>query len=551
MDPSNEAIAYRHEADAFDVRASARRLGLAIRNHIPLIAASCAVSLLLVLTYVKVFPPIYTAEVIVSGEANDDNARNNYYALWNIFRKGDLKSEPELMTSRSVAQAVVEALDLKFDDVYHPVLTHIGYLWTESWLGKGYRRAKEWLWPPDPSEYKPTDAEIDRARTIEAFRAGMELRPIGSSTVGRFIVRAPTYRAADYANKAIAIYLEQRRAVGSAEAETAYLSLKAELDRAAGELAEAEREKIAFDRANGLTVEFERDKVLLGKWGELRGTIYDLEATIAAGEAGLAVIREQLRNEPREIISSRTIQESRVRGLMLTREFELNANVQALRERFRPDSPEVQEAERLLQETRTALAAEPERIELGQNKVLNPSWQSLKQQEQNLVAQLESNRATLAKRRTAFDKLTARMDSLPAIFAKAHAVGRKREAAEGRYKMLNERFMMADVSRATALSAPASLRVVDFASPPMKKSWPDLKILLPAALLVGLLFGVGLAVTAEMFSARVTRDRLSAQRDMPIYAVVGRPAATASGGETPAPEAGARVTALGRLRKSG
>jgi uncharacterized protein involved in exopolysaccharide biosynthesis len=548
MDQTSEAVPYRHDVDAFDVQASLRRLREAVSGHLVLIAASALVSLGLALVYVKVFPPIYRAEVVISGEANDDKSRDSYYALWNIFRKGDLKNEPELMTSRGVVREVVEKLDLKFDDVYHPVLTQIGYLWTQSWLGRTYRKAKEWIWAPDPSEYKPTEAEIDRARTIEAFREGVTLTPVGSSTIGLLSVKAPSYRAAEFANKLIDVYLVQRREVGSTEAETSYLSLKAELEKAAKELTEAEREKVAFDKANGLTVEFERDKVLLGKWGELRGAIYDLEATIAAGEAGLAVIRGQLRDEPREIINTRTIQASRVRGLMQTREFELNASVQTLQERYRPDSPEVVEAKRLLEETRAMLAKEPELTELGQSKVINPSWQALKQQEQALVAQLESNKATLAQRRAAYGQLSQRMDALPAIFANAHVVARKREAAEVRYKMLNERFMMADVSRATAMSAPSSLRVVDYAAPPMKKSWPDLKILLPAALLVGLLFGVGIAVLAEMFSARATRDRLATFRDMPIYAVVGRSPAPAEGAP-PEPDK-TSGTALGRLRRT-
>lgn len=507
--------------DSFDVQASLRRLRQTVLGHIPMIVVTVIVTLALVLLYVRLFPPIYSAEVLIAGEAQEDSSRTNYYAAWDVFRKGDIKSEPTLMTSRTVAQRVVEELDLKFDDVHHSVLTHLAYLWTESWVGRQYRSLKEWVFPPDPSEYKATAAEIDRARTIEAYRLSMVLQPVGTSNIGRLIVRAPSHRAAEFANKTIEVYLLQRRQVSSEEAETAYQSLKAELERVSVALAEAENEKLDFDRRNGLSVEFERDKVLLSKWGEMRTTIADLEAQISSAVASLAVIERNLANEPVEVVSGRTLQESRVRSLMQQREFELNTTLQGMAERYRPDAPELMETQRLLAEARAALAREPERSELAQTKVLNPAHQTLRAQQQQLNATLASNRAMLSLRRNDFAALSARLDSLPQLFREAQGIARKRDALEARYRLLNERFMMADVSRSAATRSPSSLRVVDFAAPPMKKSWPDLKILLPAAVVVGLLFGVGLAVLAEMFSAKVTRGRLATRRDLPLYAVVG------------------------------
>ncbi len=549
IDAKTEAIPYQHEADAFDVQASMRRLRDAVLNHIPLIAITCAVSLGLVLVYIKAFPPTYKAEVTVVGEANEDSTRSGYYQLWNLFRKTDIKSEPELITSRAVVKTVVEDLDLKFDDVYHPILTQIGYLWTQSLPGRAWKRVKESVFQPDPSEYKPTPEEIDRARTMEAFREGVSLEPVGNTTVGKLVVKAPTYRAAEFANKVIDVYLAQRRALGSAEAEGAYNSLKQELDRAGAALAAVEREKVAFDQENGLTVDFERDKVLLGKWGDLRGSVGDLEAQNESIAAGLAVVEQHLQSEPREVVNARTVQESRVRGMMQTREFELSSTLKSLGERYRPDSPEIQETERLLAATQAAIAKEPEKVELSQNRVLNPTHLALRQQQQNLQTQLESNKALLAKKRVQLAQLSKRLDALPEVSSKAHVIGRKREALEARFRMLTERFMMADVSRTAVLSAPASMRVVDYAQPPMRKSWPDLKILLPAALLVGLLFGIGLAVMAEVFSARVTRDRIAGRRDLPIYAVVGLRALGARKlAGPPQLQGGAAPSALLRLR---
>jgi EAL domain-containing protein (putative c-di-GMP-specific phosphodiesterase class I)/uncharacterized protein involved in exopolysaccharide biosynthesis len=526
MDAPAPATTYR-DADSFDIQTSIRTLRQAVFGHVPMIVLTVVVTLSLVLLFVKLFPPIYRAEVLIAGEAQEDQSRTNYYAAWDVFRKGDLKSEPTLMTSRTVAQQVVEQMDLKFDDVHHSVLMHLGYLWTESWLGQRYRALKEWVFPPDPSEYTPTPQEIDRARTIEAYRQSMALVPVGNTTIGRLVVKGPTHRVSEYANKTIDVYLQLRRQVSSDEAETAYQSLKTELDRVSVALVGAEEEKQQFDRRNNLSVEFERDKVLLGKWGELRSTIGELDAQVASAVASLKVIEANLANEPAEIVNGRTFQESRVRTLLQQREFEQSTQLAALQERYRPDSPEVLEAQRLLAESRAQLAREPERSELVQSKMVNPAHQALRSQQQQLTAQLAAARAQLNLRRSDFNSLTARLDALPAVFREAHALSRKRDALEARYRLLNERFMMADVSRTATTRNPSSLRVVDYAAPPMRRSSPNLKLLLPAAVVVGLIFGVGLALLAELFSAKVTRDRLAGRRDMPVYAVVGSSALAA------------------------
>jgi uncharacterized protein involved in exopolysaccharide biosynthesis len=127
MDAPAPATTYR-DADSFDIQTSIRTLRQAVFGHVPMIVLTVVVTLSLVLLFVKLFPPIYRAEVLIAGEAQEDQSRTNYYAAWDVFRKGDLKSEPTLMTSRTVAQQVVEQMDLKFDDVHHSVLMHLGYL---------------------------------------------------------------------------------------------------------------------------------------------------------------------------------------------------------------------------------------------------------------------------------------------------------------------------------------------------------------------------------------------------------------------------------------
>jgi uncharacterized protein involved in exopolysaccharide biosynthesis len=182
-----------------------RRARRAIVRNVWLSALSCIVALVLLFVYQRAFPPVYSAEAVLQAELDQDIVRSTYYANWNVFRKGDMKSEPALVTSGRVVEAVVKDLNLKFDDVHHTFLIHLTYLWTDSWLGKKYRSFKEWLFPPDPSAYKPTPEEIEFARTVDAFRKSVDVDLLPNTTLARIARtvaqaqggRAPVARTAD------------------------------------------------------------------------------------------------------------------------------------------------------------------------------------------------------------------------------------------------------------------------------------------------------------------------------------------------------------------
>ena len=520
MDPMKEAIPYQPELDPIDWRTSARRARNAVVRHVPLILMSVAVSFLLLFAYVRLFPPVFKAEALLQAEPDSDTNRNEYYSLWNLFRKADMKSEPELMTSGRVAKLVVTDMNLKFDDVHHTMLTQIGYLWTESWVGKKYRAFKEWLFPPDPAMGKATPEEIDFARTVDSFRDGIKVESVAGTSMARVIVLAPTFRAGEIANRTIDIYLAERVRMFRAEADKAVKTLQGEVQRASAELEAIDRQKFEFDSKHKVVLDFEKDKLLVADWVKLQSSVNDVKGTIAGLEASLAVVEAQLAVESAEIVRGKTQQDSKGKGLMQGREYELVATLQAMRERYRPDSPDIQQLERQLAEVRGSLASEPDKVTVAQETIVNPAYTELRARQQSIKTQLASAQATLAAKRKPMEELEKRMNEYPQMVKTITEFGRVREGLESRYKLLRDRLMMADVSRAAVASAPASIRVIDYAGMPIRASWPKMIILVPAALALGLFLGFGMALLAELFSTSVNRDRLSSRPEYPVYAVI-------------------------------
>lgn len=508
------------ELDAIDWRTPLRRVRRAIVRHVRLIMLSGLSAMLLLVIYERIFPQVFIAEAVLQAEVDQDVVRSAYYANWNIFRKGDMKSEPALVTSGPVMQGVVKALDLKFNDVHHSFLTHVTYLWTDSWLGQHYRSFKEWLFPPPPGAYQPTAAEIETARTADAFKDGVAVEVVPGTTFARVVVKAPNARVAEYANKVVDVYMAERTKLFRTEADAAYKSLEVEVARAGTELAALDQKRLEFDVANKVVLDFEKDKLVVGSWSALQSSINDIKASIASLEASRSVIERQLASEPAEIVSGNRLEGSRAKALLQAREVELSAALVQTRERYVADSPEVAQLERFLAETRALLKQEPALVDVGQDRIVNPLRTDLRQRLNGVLAQLASARATLAEKQVPLGELETRIGQIPSLVKQITELNRSRESLELRYKLLRERAMMADVSRATVSTSAQSVHVIDYARPPMKASWPRNIILMPAALGMGLLVGMLAAVLHELFSTKVNRDRLLAHRGMPVYAVI-------------------------------
>ncbi len=74
----SEAIPHRPEADSFDVRRAWQTLVMAVASHKRLIAVVTALTMLLVLGYIMIWPPVYSAGVTLTAGSDDDHSRETF-----------------------------------------------------------------------------------------------------------------------------------------------------------------------------------------------------------------------------------------------------------------------------------------------------------------------------------------------------------------------------------------------------------------------------------------------------------------------------------------
>lgn len=517
-----EAIPHRPEADVFDLRRSWERIKVSMLGHYRLVIFTSLCTVALVLAYIVVWPPIYQANVAIIADSPDDRQREEFYNHWNLFRLDYLPDEVALMTANSVLEDVVDELDLSYNDVYHPFLSHAAYLWGESWIGKTYRSVKYFFFPKPVGPYTPTEEEIERARIVRDFKEGVALVPLPGTNAGNLVVRAPSPRVAEIANTLVDTYLEHRESRFINEAQTAYDSLEEVTSQARAELDAVEAELEQYYSDNTMLLAFEKDRVEVSQWLEKRAAIVDMEASLAAMEKTLSEVDRQLGIENAEIVSNRVYTRNPVKSTLEGQLSQLNLSLAQTKLRFRPDSPEVKEIEDQIASVEQLILAEEERQEQQRSLILSDTYESLRQRRNLLMAEIEGAHARLAVERAASDELEAQVREIPGRMTVSQSLAREREVLQKKYMALQDKLMVAAVSLATVQSAPPALRVIGSAQVPEKPYWPKTKLFLPAALLVGALVGATLALLLDLVSGPVSRYNVSAVRSDGVYAIVSR-----------------------------
>src|SRR6185369_17439934 len=144
---------------------------------------------------------------------------------------------------------------LTYDDVYHPPLSHLTYLWEKSLVGRTYRSIKRSIFPPGPG--MPNEADIMLGRTIVDMRAGIAIDPIAEANVGHLNVRGPSRKVAAIANRVAEVYLKQRAQRYEDEAQRAYTILAGQVKLAGQDLQAVERKRLAYTTSHHLMFDFE------------------------------------------------------------------------------------------------------------------------------------------------------------------------------------------------------------------------------------------------------------------------------------------------------
>ncbi|MDO9091244.1 MAG: GNVR domain-containing protein [Rubrivivax sp.] len=534
----------RRDADSFDVRGAVRSIIDAAQLHRLLVIVVMLLTLLVVLLYMWVWPPVYRSDATIMGERDIDSSRDSFYTGWNVFRKDDHRTELELMVSGPVLAEVATKLKLSYDDVYHPFSSHLSYIWERSWVGSNYREFKAWLWPPEADAPKPEDLEL--GRIVVGLRAGISLEPVHEAIVGRLGVRGPNRRVAEVANAIVDTYLVQRTVRYQKEAQQALNVLNPEVERAAAELQDIEGRRVAFANQHGLSFDLQRENQEVKALTEMDQNMASTRVKVASLQAGLAELTSQLQREPATKKTATVYEADVIHESLRARRLDVQTTLLTMRNRYREDSPEIVELRSSLAQLDQMIGSSAQRIEKASTETLNTTQQQMEATANNLRAELASARASMAAMEQVTSSLRQRVANVPELQSTLRGFDRELLLATEKYNQLTIKRAQAMVSAVTTQAAIPSIRVVEYATPPSQKSWPKPKLMIPAALVVGLMLGVAVAQIKRFASGRVRRGFWGRRSgDALVYGVVAAATDWHPLSVTARPDAGATLSGGG------
>ena len=133
--------------------------------------------------------------------------------------------------------------------------------------------------------------------------------------------------------------------------------------------------------------------------------------------------------------------------------------------------------------------------------------------EQGLALQIRSLGVTQ-------DQLSRRLAVIPGVEVQSARLERERSSIADVWQMLRTRLQEAEVAEAVRLP---SVRIVDAASAPYRPSWPRVPVNLALGLVMGLGFGLALAILRELRDSRL-HERVEVERTvgLPVLAMIPR-----------------------------
>ena len=509
------------ETDMFDFVGTVRFFGDSIRFNINLILLTTALVLGLAFTYHMVWPPVYTAEAVIMVERSEDTQRDAFYQEWNVFRKGDARTEVGLIDSGAIIRRVIEAENLSYDDVYHPLMSQLKYFWEESWLGRGYNRVKEIFFGPREADILLTKEQQELGKTVEDMKSAISVEIAGDLLMANILTRGPSARISDITNTWMDTYLDWRKEQGILEARDALESLDRQLDRVNAEIQETSEKRVEFLRTHNLVFDFNKEAMQIEKIVELETAIAATERRISVINSSLQDIRSQLQSEPEQRVVSSIVELNDLRETAKKKRLELESTLIRDLYRFRSDSPEIARLRAQIEDLDKLIQDNPETLERGKTLSTNPIRAELLMRQSSLQTEHEGLVAELEGMNRQLKEMNEALTTAPALLAELLDLDRRYAVAQQVYQVLLTKRSQADVSLVAQESAAPTVRIVDYAAPVAGKSWPTAKILYPVALVLGIVLGMFAAVVKHLFSGRISLGHMQESRyGLPLLAVL-------------------------------
>jgi uncharacterized protein involved in exopolysaccharide biosynthesis/Mrp family chromosome partitioning ATPase len=464
-----------------------------VRKQIRLILGLVTISVGCAALAVLLQTPIYTASATLQIERQAPRVApvrdvQEVDASTTFERYDYYETQFQILKSRVLAARVIQALHLEDDPRLAP---------ETSWISSGIAalRARFSRRPRAELEGSGREFGVDGS-LIDRYLASLSVTPVKGSrlvTVS-FSSRSPAL-AASVANAHVDQYLESLLEQRSGLAEKAKEILDAELEKARGRLAEAERALNEFRRRSGVVaVEGERTDVASSRFEDLNARYTAAQAERIAWESQYRLIESGKEESLPEVVSSKMIQDLKQEVARA------EAERAELGRIFEPAYPKMAAAIAREQQLKARLREEIGKIVEG----IRSSYLAAKNREEALARSLAEQRQVVLAQKD--------------VGAEYAVLERDVETARSLYNDLLRRVRDLDVAGATQFG---NISIVEPAAVPRVPSSPRKLLTLGVTAAASLLAGVLLAFVRERLDSTLkTAEDVERSLGLPTLGIV-------------------------------
>lgn len=320
--------------------------------------------------------------------------------------------------------------------------------------------------------------------------------------------------AVQFVNTLSKVFIESTRDENRADLRTARLFLTDQIAIVEAQLQESEEKLKAFRESEHVLQPMEDSKVLLQQYGQWDNLLSEVKIAKIETEQRLNQVQEKLSEQEEIIISSTSIQNNPLVQTYQQRLADLEVSLSGAKERYTSRHPEVLSLQAEIDEIRSKLTTEVQRVVGTETKTLNPIHSELYSQLISIQVEL----VALDAREQAITGLRAQLDQkytgIPAKELELVRLMRDVEVHENIYLMLltqNEEIRINEEMHS------GNLQIVDIAVIPETPIKPRIKLNMAIGGVLGLFIGFGLAFLLEFLDNTIkTKEQAEAVLGLPV-----------------------------------
>lgn len=320
--------------------------------------------------------------------------------------------------------------------------------------------------------------------------------------------------AVQFVNSLSKVFIESTRDENRADLRTARLFLTDQIEIVEAQLKESEEKLKVFRESERVLQPMEDSKILLQQYGQWDNMLSEVKIAKIEAEQRLNQVQEKLLEQDEIIISSTSIQNNPLVQTYQQHLADLEVSLSGAKERYTSRHPEVLSLQAEIDEIRSKLTNEVQRVIGIETKTLNPIHSELYSQLISIQVEL----VALDAREQAITGLREQLDQkytdIPAKELELVRLMRDVEVHENIYLMLltqNEEIRINEEMHS------GNLQMVDMAVIPETPIKPRVKLNIAIAGVLGLFIGFGLAFLLEFLDNTIkTKEQAEAVLGLPV-----------------------------------